>query len=181
MVRRVLLYRIDIRNFPTEESRDIDKNKSQFYSTVFSVVGSILTRGPRGNKGQEVCRVCWCCCCCCCCCSCCCCCIKHTPPPKTLPALGCSMRVKMQSTNAEQCGNSMGAALPTQHPTSAATTGSSAPTVLSQQANPVQATPSAVKSDLTDKEREALILADYRDYGCEAVLGRGCSCKQCHP
>jgi hypothetical protein len=76
----------------------------------------------------------------------------------------------------------MSAALPTQQQASAATTGNnSAPTVLSQQANPVQATPSAVKSDLTEKEREALILADYRDYGCEAVLGRGCSCKQRHP
>jgi hypothetical protein len=49
-----------------------------------------------------------------------------------------------------ECGSSMGAALPTQHQTSAATTGSSAPTVLSAQANPVVKagpTPSVVKAD----------------------------------
>lgn len=74
---------------------------------------------------------------------------------------------------------SMGAALPTHNQTSAATTGSSAPTVLNPKANPV------VKAGPTpeeiDKEWKARIYADYSDYGCQAVLCRGCSCIKCHP
>ena len=67
-------------------------------------------------------------------------------------------------------------------PASAATTGGgggSAAAVLITQANPVvKANPTPKESD---KEWEARIHADYSDYGCVAIMGRGCSCKQCHP
>jgi hypothetical protein len=65
-----------------------------------------------------------------------------------------------------ECG-SLGAGLPTQHQTSAATAGGSAPTA---------ATAGGGAPTVVDPANAA-----YIEYGCVAVGCRGCSCKRCNP
>ena len=74
-----------------------------------------------------------------------------------------------------ECGG-LGAGLPTQHQTSAATAGGSAPTAATAGGSAPTATAGGSAPTVVDPAYAA-----YIEYGCVAVGCRGCSCRRCNP